>query len=195
MEIALLKALGRVFSPGSCRQKDCWEGTVSLGFREGEAGGCLPGQHLPPDCKFTAQSGSVVPRGDRSPCAVPMPCTLPMATPPCLAAACASPDVLCPDGRATGFLATRSHVAKELIWQRGCRLQGFICFPLCSPLQASCQQQISEASNPSPARQGKWTVRNKDSFYQFNRLAFFCLKSQQHLSASHFSVHRSPWPC
>lgn len=160
MEIALLKALGRAFSPESCRQKDCWEGTVSLGFGEGET--FFSGQHLPLDCKFAAQIGSAVPGGDRSPCAVLVPCCLACGH-PCLPA-------LFPMAEPQAFLAIHSHVAKELIWQHGCLLQGFICFPLCSPVQISCQQQISEASSPSLAMQGKWTVKYKDSFYQFKYL-------------------------
>lgn len=80
---------------------------------------------------------------------------------------------LCPVAEPQAFLAIRSHVAKELVWQRGCPLQGLICFPLCSPVQISCQQQISEASGLSLARQGKCTVKYKGIFYQFKYLLPF----------------------
>ena len=87
---------------------------MSLGFGEG--------QHLPLDCKFTAQIGSAVPRGDRSPCAVPVPCHLARSHPSLLPA-------LFPMAEPHAFQAIHCHVATELSWQCSCLLQRFICFP------------------------------------------------------------------
>lgn len=144
-----------------------------------------------------------MPGGDWSLCAVPVPCHLTHGH-PCLPGCCLHFfQCTFPDGQTTGFSSHSLSHSQRAYLATWLPASGFHLF---SSLLTSADLMPATdfwGFKSLSARRGKWTVKYKDSFYQFKYILFenllkthlFCLKTYQHLSASHCSICQYPWPC
>lgn len=137
-----------------------------------------------------------MPGGDRSLCAVPVPCHLTHGH-PCLPGCCLHFfQCTFPNGQITGFSShSLSHGQRAYLatWLPASGFHLFYSLLTSADLMPATDFWGFKSLS---ARQGKWTVKYKDSFYQFKYiLPSFVWKPISILSASHFSICQSPWPC